>query len=150
MSFRADLELGEEYQRRFCYLIEYDECEIAKGKFKDWDIRIKHNNEDIFFEVKCDRKAQETGNIAIEFECNGEPSGITATKADYWIHFIYNRPWYYMIPIDELRKAINEKKYTRTVRGGDGFRANMYLFPMNQFDEFRDVIPTAFLNEHKW
>jgi hypothetical protein len=150
MTFRADLELGEEYQKRFLYLIEYDTCEIAKGKFKDWDIKLTHEGTTIYVEVKCDRKANETGNLAIEFECSGQPSGVSATKADYWVHFVKGQPYYYMIPIEDLKQAIQDKKYTRTVKGGDGWRANMYLFPMNVFNDFREAIPTAFLNEYKW
>lgn len=145
MTFRSDLALGEEYQRRFLYLIEYDECEMAKGKFKEWDIRIKHNGEDIYFEVKCDRKTRQTGNLAIEFECNGVPSGVSTTTADYWVHFVYGSPFYYMIPIEELRKAITDKKYGRTVKGGDGFRANMYLFNMSTFDDYKDTVPSHFM-----
>jgi hypothetical protein len=150
MSFRADLELGEEYQRRFTYLIEWDECKIAQGNFKDWDIAIKHKGEDIFFEVKCDRRALTSGNLAIEFMCNGVPSGVSATKADYWIHFVKGEPTYYMIPIEELRLMIQNKRYDRIVRGGDGYRSEMYLFQRSEFSDFREQIPTCFLNEYKW
>ena len=38
-------------------------------------------------EVKSERdKWQKTGNIAIEYESYGKPSGINATEADYWFH----------------------------------------------------------------
>jgi hypothetical protein len=150
MSFRADLELGEEYQRRFLYLIEYDECKIAKGNFKEWDIWIRHQGEEVLFEVKCDRKAQTTGNLAIEFECSGKPSGVNATHADFWIHFVQGHPMYYMIPIADLKQAIADKKYIRTVKGGDGWRSNMYLFPMHVFDDFKEMIPAVFREEYKW
>tara|TARA_R100001443_G_scaffold35589_8_gene49396 strand:- start:6814 stop:7248 length:435 start_codon:yes stop_codon:yes gene_type:complete len=36
-------------------------------------------------EVKTDFKAYKTGNIAIEVECNGKPSGISTTEADWWL-----------------------------------------------------------------
>ena len=40
-------------------------------------------------EVKTERDWWfKTGNIAIEVECNGKPSGIMATKADYWVHIL--------------------------------------------------------------
>jgi hypothetical protein len=149
MTFRADLELGEEWQRRFLYLVQWDTCEIAKGNFKDWDIKLTHEGTDIYIEVKYDRRAETTRNLAIEFECSGQPSGVSATKADYWVHFVKNSPFYYMIPIEDLRKAIEEKKYTRTVKGGDGWRANMYLSPMSIFDDFKETIPSAFIQEYK-
>ena len=38
-------------------------------------------------EVKSERDVwQRTGNIAIEYECYGKPSGINATESDYWFH----------------------------------------------------------------
>ena len=38
-------------------------------------------------EVKSERDIwQKTGNIAIEYECYGKPSGISSTEADYWFH----------------------------------------------------------------
>jgi len=29
---------------------------------------------------------EQTGNIAIEFRCDGKPSGISTTEADVWVH----------------------------------------------------------------
>ena len=38
-------------------------------------------------EVKSERDVwQKTGNIAIEYESYGKPSGINATESDYWFH----------------------------------------------------------------
>ena len=40
-------------------------------------------------EVKSERDMwQRTGNIAIEYECYGKPSGINATESDYWFHIL--------------------------------------------------------------
>ena len=40
-------------------------------------------------EVKTERDWWfKTGNIAIEMECNGKPSGVMATKSDYWVHIL--------------------------------------------------------------
>jgi len=151
MTFRADLVLGEEYQRRFTFLYEWDTCEIAKGCFKDWDVKLTHEGTTIYVEVKCDRKAHSTGNLAIEFECSGKPSGVAATKADYWVQFVRGTPFYYMIPIEDLKKAIEEEKYVRIAKGGDGWRAKMYLIPMTEFQEFRESVPPAFLQgDYSW
>ena len=35
-------------------------------------------------EVKHDSMASSTGNLAVEFECNGKPSGIAITEAGWW------------------------------------------------------------------
>jgi len=38
-------------------------------------------------EVKTERdKWKDTGNIVIEFESRGRPSGISTTEAEYWFH----------------------------------------------------------------
>ena len=38
-------------------------------------------------EVKSERDMwQRTGNIAVEYESYGKPSGIKATESDYWFH----------------------------------------------------------------
>ena len=41
-------------------------------------------------EVKSERDVwQRTGNIAIEYECYGKPSGINATESDFWFHNLF-------------------------------------------------------------
>jgi hypothetical protein len=37
-------------------------------------------------EVKCDRIAVKTGNVYIEYESRGKPSGISTSQADYWVY----------------------------------------------------------------
>ena len=40
-------------------------------------------------EVKTERgKWVDTGNLAIEIECRGKPSGLAATEAEYWMHIL--------------------------------------------------------------
>jgi hypothetical protein len=138
MPFKADLDLGESYQRKLLELIEYDECGMSKGCFKPYDVWITYAGERTTFEVKADRMTQRTGNIVIEFQCADKPSGITTTEADFWVYFIHNTGVYYMIPTGDIRRLIDEKKYTKTIRGGDGWRANMYVFPATVFDEWKD------------
>lgn len=122
-------------------MIEWDSSEIAQGNFKPWDIRIQNKEELITFEVKADRQSRRTGNVVIEFECNKKPSGITSSTADYWIYFIIGSHQYYMIPREALLDMIKENKYQRIVKGGDGYRSNMYLFRMTDFMDYLELIP---------
>ena len=39
-------------------------------------------------EVKTDRMTHKTGNVFIEYESRGKPSGIATTDADYWVYKI--------------------------------------------------------------
>lgn len=141
MSWVADLALGESRQELFLKLVEYDDAEIMKGNFKPYDIRLKYGDETTTIECKADRLTVSTGNIAIEYRCSGKPSGITSTEADYWAIFIEGTREYYLIPTHEITTAIHERKYTRTTRGGDGYRSEMYLFPRTIFSAYMDYIP---------
>ena len=138
MTWSKDLAMGEKYQRQFLDIVEHDSYEMPKGCFKPYDIRITNKSDTFTVEVKSDRYAKRTGCIVIEFECNAKPSGITTTEADYWAYFIDGTQDYFLIPTDRIRKAIEEKQYTRTVRGGDGMRAHLYIFPGSIFADFRD------------
>ena len=138
MGFYVDRDFGEQYQHKLLDLIEYDTYEMAHGDFKNYDLKIVHAKETILFEVKADRKAASTKNIAIEFQYKGRPSGINATDADYFAYFIHGTQKYFLIPTSYLREAIVQQKYTRIVRGGDGMHSEMYLFPLSELTEFED------------
>lgn len=141
MPFKQDLELGEHYQSICLELFEHEKAEIMKGNFKPYDLWLENEGERVTMEVKSDRLTLGTGNIAIEFECSGKPSGITTTEADHWVYFVIGSRDYYLIPTMEIMKAITERRFTRTARGGDGWRANMYLFPRDVFSAYLDCVP---------
>ena len=74
-----------------------DSIEPSKENRKKFDIDLEYGKvrekqvadmlQDKKIEVKSERGMwQKTGNIAIEFESYGKPSGIRATEADYWFH----------------------------------------------------------------
>ena len=136
--FFEDVAFGEEDQWRCLDLFEHDEYEMMKGEFKDYDLWIqRHGEEKVYLEVKRDRRAITTGNLAIEFMCNNQPSGITATKADYWVHFVVSTNSYFLIPVSELRELLATGSF-RECRGGDGYRAQMYLVPMSRLESYKD------------
>jgi hypothetical protein len=82
-------------------------------------------------EVKSERDMwQRTGNIAIEYQSYGKPSGINATESDYWFHnlcvgddtfctLVFNT--------NSLKKIIDNLDYKRSVSGGDHNASKMYL-----------------------
>ena len=137
MGFKSDLELGELYQQKFLDLIEYDTAEMAQGCFKPYDIKLVYQGQEMFFEVKCDRISHRTGNMVIEHTCNGKPSGITTTTADYWVYFPIGLPYCLVIPVKRIRKYIEMGKYLCDRRGGDGWRSQMYLMSMELFSDCR-------------
>jgi len=81
-------------------------------------------------EVKTERdKWKSTGNIVIEFESRGRPSGIAATEADFWFHNLAIGDEIVMtlvFPIWKLRSYIS-KTMPRMVNGGDNNTSRLYL-----------------------
>lgn len=115
-NFHDDLAFGQQYELELLKHIEYDTYEQAKGNFKLWDIKTIKDGVEISYEVKADRKAIQTKNIAIEYECNGIDSGIKTTKCNYWAHFCIDELGgyqLYMIPRKDLIKMINRGEYKR-------------------------------------
>ena len=96
-------------------------------------------------EVKSERdKWQKTGNIAIEYECYGKPSGISVTEADYWFHNLCIGEDTFctlVFKVDNLKKLINNLDYKRSVSGGDHNASRMYLLKLDKLFS-SDVIKT--------
>ena len=87
-------------------------------------------------EVKSERDVwQKTGNIAIEYECYGKPSGINATESDYWFHNLcIGDETFATIVFDttSLKRIINNLDKKRSVSGGDNNAARMYLLNLQK------------------
>lgn len=87
-------------------------------------------------EVKSERDIwQTTGNIAIEYESWGKPSGIRATESDYWFHnlCIGDKIFCSLVFDTEVLKKIVDKLDTfRTVSGGDNNASRMFLVNLSK------------------
>ncbi len=68
------------------------------------------------FECKFDRMSQSTGKVAIEGNYKGKPSGLTTTKAEFWLIGFYLDGWNVAsIRPTELKKLClkqNEQMYS--------------------------------------
>ena len=87
-------------------------------------------------EVKSERDVwQKTGNIAIEYECYGKPSGINATESDYWFHNLcIGDETFATIVFDtnSLKRIIANLDKKRSVSGGDNNASRMYLLNLQK------------------
>ena len=87
-------------------------------------------------EVKSERDVwQKTGNIAIEYECYGKPSGINATESDYWFHNLcIGDETFATIVFDtqSLKRIISNLDSKRSVSGGANNAARMYLLNLQK------------------
>lgn len=114
-DFDIDLKFGE--------LFEQELKDIFTGKGK--------------IEVKSERdKWKETGNIAIEIKQDDNISGLSITKADWWMHNLTingNIVMSFMIPVDRLKNIVKQAvidKKAVVCKGGDNNRFTLVLLPI--------------------
>lgn len=87
-------------------------------------------------EVKTERGMwSKTGNIAIEYQSWGKPSGIDSTEADYWFHNLALNDEVYctlMFKTDVLKKIVKGLDYHKSVSGGDHNASRMFLVNLSK------------------
>ena len=127
---------SKENRKKFDIDLEY-------GKVREKQVAEMLQDKKI--EVKSERGMwQRTGNIAIEFESYGKPSGIAATESDYWFHNLCIGKEVFctlVFDINSLRKLINNLDYKKSVSGGDHNASRMYLLNLQKLFS-SDVIKT--------
>ena len=134
-KFYKDLRQGQIYEKKCLEYLDYDSVVHKKGYFKEYDLTIFKDGTPIKIEVKSDRQASRTGNLAIEYECRKRASGITTTLADYWIYFIVHtdKEECYKIPIEDLKNLVKD---CRKVSGGDNMESKIYLLNKNKREKY--------------
>jgi len=90
----------------------------------DFDISVERPDGTIFtVEVKEDFMCKKTGNVAVEVECRGKPSGISVSKADLYLYKIHEpnkEVHWYFYRTDQLKQVLERPDMVfRTVSGGD-------------------------------
>jgi hypothetical protein len=113
--------------------------------FKPFDLNLlegKLSEKKLFqtlktIEVKKDYMGWKTGNIVVEYECNEKPSGIAATKSNFFCYELTNKNQetvvYLFLKTSILKNLC--RKYIGTkndVYGGDGKRAKMIKLPIKE------------------
>ena len=125
---------------------KYD-LDLQYGEIREDKIRDMLENKKI--EVKSERgRWMETGNICIEYECWGKPSGIRATESDYWFHNLcVGDKEFCTIVFDTnmFKLIVNELDSFKTVAGGDHNASRMYLVSLQKL--FSGDVIKAFKEE---
>ena len=110
------------------------DLDLAYGKVREQ--RIADMLQDKKIEVKSERDLwMKTGNIAIEYECYGKPSGIAATEADFWFHnlCVGDKTFATLVfDVPSLRTIVDNLDYKRSVSGGDNYASRMYLLNLQK------------------
>ena len=100
-------------------------------------------------EVKSERGMwMKTGNICIEYESYGKPSGIITTEADFWFHNLCiedNIFCTFIFDVPKLKQLIEKLDFKKSVSGGDHNASRMWLvniqklFTSDIFKTFKDL-----------
>ena len=105
--FDLDLEYGQVFEQKVADMLQHSKIEVKTEREK-W---------------------KSTGNIVIEFESRGKPSGIAATEADYWFHNLALGDDIVMTLVfpTKILKNYIVQAMPRIVRGGDNNTSRLYL-----------------------
>ena len=110
------------------------DIDLEYGKVREQQVADMLQDKKI--EVKSERDVwQKTGNIAIEYECYGKPSGINATESDYWFHNLcIGDETFATLVLDtaSLKRIISNLDKKRSVSGGDNNASRMYLLNLQK------------------
>ncbi len=110
------------------------DIDLAYGQVREQEVADMLQDKKI--EVKSERGVwYNSGNIAIEYESYGKPSGIAATESDYWFHNLCLGDTTFatlVFKTDVLRNIINQLDHIRSVNGGDGYKSKMYLLNLEK------------------
>ena len=115
-----------EYNSDFKYDLKFG---VVEGE--SWFHNIVSNSK---VEVKTDRLTEKTGNVYIEYESRGKPSGIVTSQADYWVYKIDEVGFAIIFEV-EILKAKLRKYYTDGMylkKGGDNDTSKGFLVPIIQ------------------
>lgn len=111
------------HSNSFYYDLDFGE------KAEDWVKEIFSDGTKV--EVKFDRMAHLTGNLFVEVYSRGKASGISTTKANYWIFRIQEKSYALIVNTEKLKELCRIVHQTDgLVRGGDNNTSYGILIPI--------------------
>ena len=137
-TFKEDLSVG--------LMVENKVLEILRRKhpsashihaYKGYDLWIPEISKGV--EVKFDAKSNYTGNMVVEIEMFGKPSGLLSTQADYWV-FYDKKVFCFITPIKIIECIfMNKLKHTEFVGKGDTASKKAFLIPKDMLFSYGRV-----------
>lgn len=122
MGFASDLEEGKAFEDYCCLALQTLGCFTRTYASRAY--QKSHGETGGLLEIKFDRKLASTGNLFVETECSGKPSGIYAPPCTLlWLHGDYDCA-YLLARKDLLRMLPLSKPWSRK-----GFNASGFLVP---------------------
>jgi hypothetical protein len=139
-DYDKDILIARDTEKEISELLEKQDCTILKFNHDNrYDLLIERKGKKYTVEIKEDFTCKYTGNVGVEYECRGKPSGISVSKADFYVYKLhtYKGIQIYMLKTNILKKMIKDKVYYRIVNGGDrGSNSMNYLFDYGTFIKY--------------
>ena len=111
--------------------------DLKVGQVKEKELANILQNEKI--EVKTDLQAHRTGNIFIEYESRGKPSGIATSEAKYYCIAIQET--FIILPSTHLKKLCRLHLNTnRDRKGGDSNSSKGILLPVKNLYHYKNYL----------
>lgn len=146
MAFKEDLIFGETGEHvAWIQLLESPKTrlvmDVRKDKYfqqKDIDfLQLDLNNNVNKVEVKTDRKAHETGNIAFETDSNGNVGCLERSEADYIYYYLEQTKEVIILKLRELKGYIKHTN-PREITMGDN--AKGYLLNIQNLIDYQVAV----------
>ena len=113
-------------------LIRYSNSE-DKIERKQFDGEYMKEHLKFTIEHKTDYRCAETGNIFLEHNDRGKPSGILTTTADYITYYVIEK--LYIIETYKFKEILH-LAFKDDIEGGDEYLARGYLFEWNKIRDY--------------
>lgn len=124
-GYTVELEILRSIQKK------YPSARKVHGYFKAFDVEVPETGDSV--EVKFDERSDETGNVFIECEFNGEDSGIVTTQASWWA--IVDGSSIYWVRPDSLLYIIRQHHCHKVgFTGKDGTTVKSYLLKKSSLE----------------
>lgn len=145
-DFKKDFPIARKTEKEVAHILEklYGAKILEFGRTNKYDILAYINGRDVSIEVKEDFLCEYTGNVGLEYECRGKPSGIQTSESEYYIYKVHTKGGIKFIlhKTSILKDMIRNKDYFRVVNGGDeGSNSMNYLFKYDVFEKTGTVLP---------
>ena len=120
-KFDIDLKYGQEREQKIVSFLDKNKNKLEVKTERDWWAK--------------------TGNIAIEIECWGKPSGLAKTEAYYWVHILAIGKEDYCKLIFEVPKLkkIADKFKDNFKMIGDNHASKCILIPLKELFQSKNL-----------
>jgi hypothetical protein len=138
-DFKTDIktgEQGEDFVKNF--LISRGFKFIHKNNDNKYDLLMSYNDNNYTYEIKTDvllSEKRDTGNLVVEFESRGKPSGVSVCEADYYVYYIPKLKEIWNIGMNDLKNLIASESFRVVVGGDKGSNTKMYLIEREKYKE---------------